>query len=197
MTESKIIRPTVGRVVLFMLGNLTAGFAGSPGAPHAALVTHVHGDHCVNLCVFDAVGRPFPRESVPLVQPGGDVPGGDYCCWMPYQIGQAEKDRSADSELVLAFAALQQRVHEAEQAIQSLELTVATIAVNDLNVRTAQASVAGLALASTREEAVQHIRAVMPDVYLPSESRPELREQQTISEADVGDVGALLDKPKA
>lgn len=84
-----MISPTVGRVVWFYP-------KGHPAheQPLAAIVAHVWSDTCVNLAIFDANGRPMaePPTSVLLVQPGNPVPtGGFYCTWMPFQIGQAQK----------------------------------------------------------------------------------------------------------
>lgn len=84
-----IIKPTVGRVVWYY----PAGHHGD-NQPLAALVAHVWSDTCVNLAIFDANGSPFvaPPTSVLLIQEGNPVPtGGNYCTWMPYQMGQAKK----------------------------------------------------------------------------------------------------------
>ncbi len=83
-----MIKPTVGRVVWYY----------PPGRkpdeqPQAAIVAHVWSDTCVNLAIFDDNGQPCPpgRTSILLVQEGVEVPsGGNYCTWMPYQIGQAK-----------------------------------------------------------------------------------------------------------
>lgn len=80
-----LIQPTVGRGLHFHLSNLTPGFAGSPGEPFACILAGVNNDHSINVCVFDRVGRPFPKENVPLVHEGEDAPSGDYCAWMPFQ----------------------------------------------------------------------------------------------------------------
>lgn len=86
-----VIKPTVGRVVWFF----PSGKSHENGdQPQAALVTHVWSDTCVNLAVFDSNGRPMtdPPTSVLLLQEGNEVPtGGNYCMWMPYQVGQAKK----------------------------------------------------------------------------------------------------------
>lgn len=88
--ETTLIKPTVGRVVWFHQG--TAGvFPGSEDT-RAAIVAHVWSDRMVNLSVFDANGNVHSRTSVPLVQPGDEIPpSGFYCEWMPYQVGQAKK----------------------------------------------------------------------------------------------------------
>ncbi len=85
-----VITPTVGRVVWFYPKGHRSG-----EQPLAALVAHVSSDTCVNLAIFDANGKPLadPPTSVLLVQEDSEVPsGGCYCCWMPYQIGQAKKN---------------------------------------------------------------------------------------------------------
>ena len=89
-----MIAPTVGRVVLYVPreDKYAFGFHLSAGRPHAAIVTAVHGDRLVNLAVFDTGGKTFPATSVTLKQPEDKAPDyGDYCEWMPYQIGQASK----------------------------------------------------------------------------------------------------------
>lgn len=82
-----MIVPTIGRVVWYY----------PPGhQPHeqplAAIVAHVWSDTCVNLAIFSASGSPMcAPTSILLVQPGNEVPtGGNYCTWMPFQIGQAK-----------------------------------------------------------------------------------------------------------
>lgn len=96
----KVIQPTVGRVVLYIPREekCAFGFSLHAGKPHAALVTAVHGERCVNLAVFDANGKTFPATSVALRQPEEVTPQyGDYCEWMPYQIGQAKADAERTS----------------------------------------------------------------------------------------------------
>lgn len=94
---SAVIKPTVGRVVLFH--QTTAGvFPGSDKA-RAAIVAEVHSDTLVNLTVFDANGGTLARTSVPLVQAGEEPPVTMYCCWMPYQVGQAAKAEELQKQL--------------------------------------------------------------------------------------------------
>jgi hypothetical protein len=80
-----MIKPTVGRIVDFYQ-------SGSLGKPQAAIVTEVHDDRLVNLCVFTWSGHPGPRPHVALLQ-DDDKPDGrsEWCAWMPYQKGQAAK----------------------------------------------------------------------------------------------------------
>lgn len=99
-----IIKPTIGRIVLFHPSEVTgeAGFAlHGNGQPYAAIIAHVHGDRMLNLTVFDANGTAHSRTSVWLVQDGDAVPQcGYYCEWMPYQKGQAAKSDAADKGIV-------------------------------------------------------------------------------------------------
>ncbi len=97
-----MIAPTVGRVVLYVPkeDKYAFGFCLQAGKPHAALVTGVHSDRLVNLAVFDANGKTFPATSVALRQPEDAAPKyGDYCEWMPYQIGQAGKTGALEARL--------------------------------------------------------------------------------------------------
>ena len=88
------ILPTVGRVVWFTPSRLTGDYGFThidSRKPLAALVTHVFGDALVNLAVFYSNGVPHSRTSVKLLQEGEDRPEhGNFCEWMPYQIGQAK-----------------------------------------------------------------------------------------------------------
>lgn len=93
-----MIKPSVGRVVWYR----PAGATHLP--PHAALITHVWSDVCVNLAVFDAEGKPYARTSVPLAQADGAPPVGSFAEWMPYQLGQAAKTEALQNELAEATA---------------------------------------------------------------------------------------------
>lgn len=91
-----MIKPTVGRVVLFQPSTKDAPadkLCQNGSEPLAAIVTCVWSDSCINLAVFDANGQSHNRTSVPLIQ--GDTPAptdGFYAHWMPYQISQAAKE---------------------------------------------------------------------------------------------------------
>lgn len=95
----QVIKPSVGRVVLFYA---------MPGADvRPALVVHVWADVCINICTWDGNGTPVPNPptSVRLVQPGETLPAsGPYCTWMEYQISQAAKTEAAEKKLAAAKA---------------------------------------------------------------------------------------------
>lgn len=83
-----MIKPTVGRVVWFWNKKPVDATV----QPQAAIVSHVWGDVCVNLAIFDPNGNAVanPPTSIRLVQEGEDQPDFPHCTWMPYQIGQAK-----------------------------------------------------------------------------------------------------------
>lgn len=86
------IRPSIGRAVWFYPhGRMPDG---SGQQPLAATVAYVHGDRLVNLGYIDAGGMHHSAGSVPLVQEGEEEPAGPFCCWMPFQIGQAKAQQA-------------------------------------------------------------------------------------------------------
>ncbi len=95
---SAIIKPTIGRVVLYSPSDNDPG--GKSSQPHAATVAYVWNDGMVNLSVVDSNGTPYSRTSVPLIQPEFYIDGEDIsgCArWMDYQIGQAAKEKALES----------------------------------------------------------------------------------------------------
>lgn len=88
-----IIKPTIGRRVWFWppKDSQEAKFAYSDQSqPCDAGIAYVWGDRMVNLTVADQNGAMHSRTSITLVQPGDPVPEyGNYCEWIPYQVGQA------------------------------------------------------------------------------------------------------------
>lgn len=90
-----MIKPTVGRVVWYYKYVEGQGFKG----PLAAHIAHVHSDSMVNLMVIDENGNPRSETSVPLEQEENDAHIGSYCCWMPYQKGQAQKTEELQKQL--------------------------------------------------------------------------------------------------
>lgn len=73
-----MIKPTIGRVVLFN---------GKSEQRNPAMVCFVHSDTEVNLVVFSETGIPCAKQHVTLIQ-DGECPIGS-CEWMPYQKEQA------------------------------------------------------------------------------------------------------------
>jgi hypothetical protein len=128
---STIIKPTVGRVVLLMLGTAAPlGFAKpGDGLPCAALIAHVHGDRCINVAAFDANGVPRGFTSVTLLQ-GDDVApeGAMHAKWMDYQKGQAAKAEQLETKLL---AAPTEAVTEAEIQAKGLTAPRVTLAQID------------------------------------------------------------------
>ncbi len=95
-----MIRPTVGRVVLFTPSTLVGEAVQAYGHPCAAIVTHVWSDRMVNLTVFSADGKSYARTSVALIQDDdAKSERGYYCEWMPYQTGQAAKTEALEKQL--------------------------------------------------------------------------------------------------
>lgn len=91
-----VIKPTIGRVVWFWPAVIGNPFVPIYDQPCAAIVTHVWGDDCVNLCVFSPSGDQYGMTSVPLIQASQPKPEeGYFCQWMPYQLGQAAKAEAA------------------------------------------------------------------------------------------------------
>lgn len=83
-----MIKPTVGRVVLFWPSTSfdRHEFHVNGPQPCAATVAYVWNDEMVNLSVTDHNGRHHAVTSVSLVQDEQAKPeGGRYCEWMPYQ----------------------------------------------------------------------------------------------------------------
>lgn len=93
-----MIKPTIGRVVLFHPSATWQDPSFAPAPVCAAIIAKVWSDNCVNLAVFDADGKSHSFKSVYL-HPGDDSPvpgGGYYCEWMPYQKGQAAKTEALE-----------------------------------------------------------------------------------------------------
>lgn len=89
-----MIKPTIGRVVWYHPLN-----SNRAADVHAALITKVWNNRCVNLAVFDEAGVPYSRTSVYLLQAGDPVPTHAYAEWMPYQLGQAAKTEALEKQV--------------------------------------------------------------------------------------------------
>jgi len=81
-----MIKPTIGRVVWYWPTHKV-------DSPLPALICHVWSDTCINIGGFDQDGRPFGETSVLLHQYGNPRPTQKFAEWMPYQIGQAKKNK--------------------------------------------------------------------------------------------------------
>ena len=118
------IEPTPGRVVWFFPKKQTCpGEYPGDGVPLAAIVAFCHeppksGHQFLNLALFEKSGMICPRRNVPLMQEGDPVPDGEFCAWMPYQVGQAKKHADAPPavqvQLAEAVEVLKQRLDAAE-----------------------------------------------------------------------------------
>jgi hypothetical protein len=85
-TMGVFIKPTVGRVVLFISD------IQQPAKVCAAMIVKVISDERVNLVVFDEIGCPISAQNVPLLQKSREYITGPYCRWMEYQKEQAAKE---------------------------------------------------------------------------------------------------------
>lgn len=93
-----MIKPTIGRVVWFFPHGV--GRPDEKRQPNPMLVAFVHeGGELVNLGGFNSNGQPISACSVRLLQEESQYPVVEaFCCWMPYQIGQAAKEKSMGAE---------------------------------------------------------------------------------------------------
>ena len=118
------IEPTPGRIVWFHPKKETCpGEDPGDGVPLAAIVAFCHeapktGHQFLNLSVFEKSGMICPRRNVPLMQEGDPVPDGEFCAWMPYQVGQAKRHEGAPPsalvQVVESVEVLKQRLAAAE-----------------------------------------------------------------------------------
>jgi hypothetical protein len=93
-----IIRPTIGRVVLFRPDAETAAKLNmidkdlATAQPMTAQIVYVHDDYKVNIAGFDQYGHPFSGVNVALLTGNeAELPAGPYVYWMDYQLAQALK----------------------------------------------------------------------------------------------------------
>ena len=107
------IQPTPGRVVLYRPDAGDHELYDGPSSFRAAHIAHVYGDDTVNLAVLDVSGHFHARLNVQLVQADEQPPlEREYCCWMPYQVGQAEKLAAVAADLATRVAQLEERLAE-------------------------------------------------------------------------------------
>jgi hypothetical protein len=70
--------------------------------PLAAIITYVQNPQVINVCAFLPDGKPWPMQSVTLVQDSGDSDVNavkPYAVWMPYQKGQAQKTEELEKQI--------------------------------------------------------------------------------------------------
>lgn len=96
-----MIQPTVGRIVWFYEW-VSSIHPQSPKSHHegplAAIVTVIHNDRCISVSVFRQGREATHHVSVKLLQDENEeIPNTDYCCWMPYQKGQAAKTEQLET----------------------------------------------------------------------------------------------------
>lgn len=91
-----MIEPTIGRVV--WVRNRQGRMHDQP---ETAQICFVHSKTLVNVGGFDHVGHPFRCVNIPLDQgpPTVLMQGEQYCEWMPFQKGQAQKTEALESKL--------------------------------------------------------------------------------------------------
>ena len=92
-----MIKPTVGRIVWYW-----DRMGSRQEQPQGAMIAYVHSDRLVNLDVTQPSGEKIAVQSVTLWQ--GDLesdawPASAFCCWMPYQRGQAAKTENLEQQL--------------------------------------------------------------------------------------------------
>ena len=119
------LKPTVGRVVWYYpsVQNDRVDPQSGKGQPYPAVITHVWGDSVVNLAVQNDGSFPLKPEaltptSVSLAPEGAEVIDGRCWSWMPFQVGQAEKNANEVTALVAKITATEQEVAELAKAIK-------------------------------------------------------------------------------
>ncbi len=79
-----MIRPSIGRVVLYNPSPEDPGGVAPGDGQQAAIICYVFSDTLVNLVVFDPSGVPYARTAVYLLQEGNHA-FRPFAEWMPYQ----------------------------------------------------------------------------------------------------------------
>jgi len=89
------IKPSIGRVVWYYPGGEKDRKAGKQ--PYSAQIAYVHSDTCINIGYLDNNGVAGSASSVRLLGEG-ETCEHPFCCWMPYQLGQAAKTEQAEAK---------------------------------------------------------------------------------------------------
>ncbi len=90
-----MIKPTIGRKVWYWAHTPSEGYENAQ--PEDATVVFVFSESMVNLRVTDHSGNSRPETSVFLWQGEGSQPDTRHAQWMPYQVGQAKKEREPNA----------------------------------------------------------------------------------------------------
>lgn len=93
-----MIKPTIGRVVLYRPKHGDPMFSGDPEQRFGARIAFVWSDELVNLAIDLPSGQPFASTSVHLTQ-APERCGQGECEWMAYQQGQAAKTEDVAANL--------------------------------------------------------------------------------------------------
>ncbi len=129
-----MIKPSIGRVVHYRPLE-----EDRDDIRHAAIITTVHTDDCVNLTVFDSVGVPYHRQSVVLIQDGEILPNAGECEWMPYQHGQKVEEVALEAATAIddfmeqtadRINLLNERIMELESYIDVLKTAKVEVMTN-------------------------------------------------------------------
>lgn len=83
-----MITPTVGRICHY--------YPSDEHSAHAAIISRVHNDTCVDLTWFPVGGPPKFETSVTLTDDTDDSNRGGCWAWMPYQIKKHEEAGEGD-----------------------------------------------------------------------------------------------------
>lgn len=95
------IAPAPGRIVWFHPGRGSSLFKElkNSSTPLGAMVAQVNDDDTINLCVASSRGDSVAVQNVQLIQddePKPEFGSVNFARWMPYQVGQAKKERDAE-----------------------------------------------------------------------------------------------------
>lgn len=110
LPSGPVIHPTPGRVLWYYPGGLDQLADGEQ--PRAATVAYVYGDHCINIGFLNVNGQACHATSVVLLQPGDELTESGFCCWLPYQLGQAKAAVSHEDNAPVSSSAPEPRYHD-------------------------------------------------------------------------------------
>lgn len=86
-----MIKPEVGRVILFWPGPQTPGICHDFKKPYSGRIAYPWNDRMINVEYIDHNGTHHRTTSVQLLQDNDPKPDGvPFATWMPYQVEQAK-----------------------------------------------------------------------------------------------------------